>query len=139
MDILELLNQSSKEFAKNTIGTQIRMLRQWMNLTQDQFAQAICINSRITVTKMEKADSVEDINTESLYRLHFFLKKVAEQYEGSNGFIVDLVNDVYKSVDLELSSRVSNSLRKPLKRNLNSSNANYSKSKTKRDKQLAEC
>ena len=123
----------------NTIGNQIRMIRTWLNLTQDEFAHRLCINSRIAITKAEKAESVEDISTDTLYRLAFFLNDIYNQFKNYSDFFVDLIKSTYDTVEFELSSRASNFVPAQTNKWLNSSKTNCSVNMRKREKQLVEC
>ncbi len=114
MDTSELLNLLEKPAIEETFGNRIRLVRKWLNYSQDQFAHALCINSRISVVNAEKASSVKDVNTETLYRLYFFLIKLSSAQRGYADFMVDLINDINISVDVELSTRVSDSVNRKM-------------------------
>lgn len=138
VDTLEILNLLEKPNIEETFGNRIRMVRRWLNYSQDQFAHVLCINSRISVVNAEKATSVKDVNTETLYRLYYFMAKLSSAQRGYADFMVDLINDINITVDVELSTRISDFYNQKVSKSSSSLPSNDGKNKQK-NKQLTEC
>lgn len=93
---MDNINNSDSE-AGITIGQQIARLRVQLNMTQQQFAEAIC-SSRITVNKMERA---EEITTDFGYRIYYATDKVV-----ANNYIPDSIRQYAHSLKQRIESEV---------------------------------
>jgi len=96
----------SKIFNENnasTIGQKIRILRNLLKLTQEEFATHLQV-SRVTMLKIEKLQSVDDLSSDTAFRLYYLTSKIIETPD-VNPFFISCSSEIKKEVDNLLENR----------------------------------
>lgn len=89
--------------SNENIGDQVRNIRSYLNYTQKEFSNYLCVD-RMTIVSIEKSMPKEDISSDILFRLYFFCRNLLDS--DIDNFLNYLCETLYTNVNAEILKRV---------------------------------
>ena len=106
MDKIDVLANSvlgNKLQVKDGIGTQVRCIRTYLNYTQKELAQFLCVD-RMTIVSIEKTTNDSEISSDVLFRLYYFGRNLLDS--DIDGFLNELCKKMLNAIDAEITRKI---------------------------------